>query len=159
MLGGMILLFTSDTCSIPGKLAKSDPIFFSPHLLDPLFWGSGRRGCQELAGRARGGSKYVGCCRIKEPQQNHDVVTSRKINLRHLSKPPVFLCSGLALMFMIYDVYFCTLLNLSLKEPCSDGDSEGWMLRKQISGFGELEKQSLLEAQSLGRFPAPRTQI
>lgn len=62
-------------------------------------------------------------------------------------------------MFMIYDVYFCTLLNLSLKEPCSDSDSEGWMLRENISGFGELEKQSLLEAQSLGRFPAPRTQI
>ena len=37
MLGGMILLFTSDTCLIPGKLAKSDPIFFSPHLLDLCF--------------------------------------------------------------------------------------------------------------------------
>lgn len=37
MLGGMILLFTSDTCSIPGKLAKSDPLFFSPHLLHLCF--------------------------------------------------------------------------------------------------------------------------
>lgn len=37
MLGGMILLFTSDTCWLLGKLAKSDPIFFSLHLLDLCF--------------------------------------------------------------------------------------------------------------------------
>ena len=95
MLGGMILLFTSDTCLIPGKLAKSDPIFFSPHLLDLCFEVQGEGVAKNLQVVDLGGSKYEGCCRIKEPQQSHDVVASRKIHLRHLCKPLVFMFSAL----------------------------------------------------------------
>lgn len=54
MLGGMILLFCQWHLFDSRQTCKKWSYFLFPSPTWPLFWGSGRRGCQELAGRGLG---------------------------------------------------------------------------------------------------------